>query len=164
MKKNWKRVKQVRANPRGTYRRDPLAAIPLTPANVEQKRDSQGLIHLRARLPLKGLRKRVADFLGYEYAKTVALDTLGSRYYEQVDGQRSLRAIVAAMLPESGRSPGQLEEHIVLFTKALMAKNLLVLKVAADPDDPGEPAYARAPARELGQEGRDAKTKPEGQP
>ncbi|MBI2437632.1 MAG: PqqD family protein [Lentisphaerae bacterium] len=129
MKISWKWRERGGANPRSTYIRDPLAVIPLTPENVEQKRSSAGTIHLRARVPLKGLRKRVADWLGYEYTKTVALDELGSAFYEQVDGQRSLREIAEAMLKASGRGPRELEEHIVLFTRLLMARNMLVLKV-----------------------------------
>lgn len=129
MKMRWQRPKPLKTNPRGTRIRDPLAVIPLSPENVEWKRDSQGLIQLRLRVRLKGFRKRLAGWLGYEYTKQIELDKLGSLFYEQVDGQRSLREIAAALLPPSGGSPRELEERLVLFTRMLMLKNVLILKV-----------------------------------
>lgn len=125
----WKKRERLKTNPRGTRIRDPLAVIPLTPENVEWKRDSQGLIQLRRRVRLSGFRKRLAGWLGYEYTKLIELDKLGSLFYEQVDGQRSLREITAALRPPSGGSQRELEEQVVLFTRMLMLKNMLILKV-----------------------------------
>jgi hypothetical protein len=122
------------ASPRPAIR-DPLAVVPLKPDNVEMRRDSQGLIHLRLRPELAGLRKRIADSLGHDYTRKVALDEIGTQFYSLVDGKRALNAIIHKMARESGRDQKEVTESVVLFTKKLMTMNLIVLKVDGENGD-----------------------------
>ncbi len=115
--------------PRGARIRDPLAVIPLPPQNLERIRDGRGLLCLRLAAPLTGLRKLAADWLGYRFEKRVELDELGSSFYEQVDGRRTLREIAAELARQKDRGRQELERAVVLFTRTLMAKNLILLKV-----------------------------------
>jgi hypothetical protein len=108
---------------------DPFAAVPDKPADVEVRRDSRGMIHLRRRQALSGLKKRVADWLGYDYSRKVELDEHGTRYFALVDGVSTLGAIVDEMTASSGRPRREVEEGVVLFTKKLMTMNMIVLRV-----------------------------------
>lgn len=126
---SWKKRKQEQVNPRRTHIDDPLAVIPMVPENVEQKRDSRGLLHLRLHVPLKGIQKCAADWLGYDFTRKVELDELGSLYYALADGRRTLRDIAGGLAGKGGRSRQELEEHVVRFTRTLMVKNLILLKV-----------------------------------
>lgn len=112
--------------------RDPFAVVPVVPENVEQKRDGAGALHLRLILRIKGLKKAVADWLGYDYSRKLVLDELGSLYYGLIDGRRTLGEIVNCMLANTDRSRADLEKDVIMFTKTLMMKNMLMLQV---PDD-----------------------------
>jgi len=108
---------------------DPFAVIPIRPDDVEVRRDSRGNIHLRRVPHLEGLRRRVADWLGYDYSRKLELDEHGTLYYGLVDGARSLREIADRMTAASGRDRKTVEEGVVVFTKKLMTMDMLVLKV-----------------------------------
>ena len=84
--------------------RDPLAVVPVKPANVELKRDSHGRIHLRRHPSLTGLRKTVADLLHYDYTHHVELDESGTFYYSLVDGASALDQIIEQMTTQTGKS------------------------------------------------------------
>lgn len=114
--------------------RDPLAVVPLKPDNVELRRDSHGLVHLRLRPTITGFRKRVADALRHDYSRKIALDEMGTRFYSLVDGARTLGAIADEMANASGTDRKETAERVVLFTKNLMTRNLIVLKVPAEAD------------------------------
>ncbi len=118
-----------RVNPRGACVADPLAVVPLAPANVELRRDSGGLIHLRLNVPVRGLKKRLADWLGYKYEKIVELDDVGTLFYERVDGRRTLREIAGEMAGRCGRSPEAMKKNVLAFTRSLMRRNLILLQV-----------------------------------
>ena len=129
MKIGWKKTGRAQDALPKTRLRDPLAVIPLTPQNLEQIRDSRGLLCLRLNVPVTGFRKLIVRWLGYKYEKKVELDEMGTRFYEQVDGRRTLREIMGGLVEKSGRSRQELAEHVVLFTRTLMVKNLILLKV-----------------------------------
>jgi hypothetical protein len=127
--RNKSNIAPQQINPRGVHVYDPLAVVPLAPDNVEQKRDSRGLIHLRLNIPLRGLRKRLAAWLGYNYTRTLELDEVGTLFYERVDGKRTLRDIAGEMAGKCGRDREEMTKQVVLFTKALMTRNLILLRV-----------------------------------
>ena len=108
---------------------DPFAVIPLQPEDVAVRRDSRGHIHLRRLAPLSGLRRRVADWLGYDYSRKIELDEHGTLYYGLVDGNHTLRAIVDLMTSTSGRNRKTVEQGVILFTKKLMTMDMVALKV-----------------------------------
>lgn len=108
---------------------DPFAVIPIQPEDVAVRRDSRGHVHLR-RLPhLAGMRRRVAEWLGYDYSRKIELDEHGTLYYGLVDGTRTLRAIADRMAESSGRDRKAVEEGVIVFTKKLMTMNMVALKV-----------------------------------
>jgi hypothetical protein len=108
---------------------NPLAVVPLKPANVEVRTDSAGCIHLKMTPPLKPLKRKVAQWLRYEYSAKVELDAYGSYFYSLVDGEQTLSSIVDAMALKLGKSRKETASTVVAFTKSLMTRSLLVLKV-----------------------------------
>jgi hypothetical protein len=111
---------------------DPLAAVPLKPDNVEIRRDTQGRIHLKLTPVLKPLHRKVAVWLHYDYCAKVELDEVGSHYYSLVDGCHSLSAIVDEMGVKLGKSRDEIAMQVIEFTKSLMVRNMLALKVPVD--------------------------------
>lgn len=107
--------------------RDPLSAIPLRPPDLEVRQDSQGHVHLRRQGRVNWLQRLMRQ----EYSRKVSLDEFGSLYYGLIDGRRTLREIVDALVEKSGRERKEVEEGVVVFTKQLMVKHLLRLQVAA---------------------------------
>lgn len=108
---------------------DPLAAIPLKPTNVELREDSQGCLHLRLTPPLGPVQRKVAGWLGYDYTRKLTLDEHGTFYYRLVDGQHSLAAIVDELARKLGQDRRDVATMVVTFTKMLMTRNMVVLKI-----------------------------------
>ncbi len=126
----WPWQKQTPPTPTATtYAADPFAAVPVKPDDVELRRDGQGRIHLRLLPALTGLRKRLADMLGYDYSRRLELDEYGSLFYGLVDGRTPLRVIADRLAEQSGRSRSDVEQGVILFTRKLMVMNLLALQV-----------------------------------
>jgi hypothetical protein len=110
---------------------DPLAAIPLRPANVELRHDSHGCLHLRLTPPLKPFQRKVARWLNYDYTHKLALDETGTLYYQMVDGQTTLAQIVDELTKRLQKDRRDVVQMVVLFTKMLMTRNMLALKIPA---------------------------------
>ena len=123
--------------PTGPVVRDPFAVIPVQPDNVDQRRDSRGMIHLRQRIEPEGFAKKVADFLRYDYARKIELDENGTFYYSLVDGETPLSVFVDKMAEKLEVERKQAEEAVVLFTKKLMTMNMIALKVPESAQAPG---------------------------
>jgi len=115
----------------GPVIRDPFAVIPIQPENVDQRRDSSGMIHLRLRIEPQGFAKKVAVWLRYDYARKIELDENGTFYYSHVDGETTLNIIVDRLAEKLGVERRDAEEAVILFTKKLMTMNMLALKVPA---------------------------------
>jgi hypothetical protein len=109
--------------------RDPLSAIPLRPAKVELRRDPAGSIHLRVCLQVDGWRARLGRWLRYDFSRTVALDAAGTRFFDLVDGERTLRSIAAALAAPLNRSVPESEQAVILYTRDLMRRGFLDLKL-----------------------------------
>ena len=75
------------------------------------------------------LKKRIADWLHYDYTRKVELDEYGTLYYSLIDDSTSLGNIVNAMAKKLGKKRKDLEHSVILFTKKLMVMNMLVLEV-----------------------------------
>jgi hypothetical protein len=109
--------------------KDPFDAIPIIPESVEIREDREGNVQLRVPQDLGRMREKVADWLGQDHSSKVALDEHGSFFIRQIDGERDLKMIVDAMVEHSGRARKDVEEGVVLYTKKLMTKNMLALKI-----------------------------------
>jgi hypothetical protein len=118
-----------KSQPAGPRIADPFAVIPIQPEDVAVRRDSHGNIHLRRMPQLDGLRRRVANWLGYDYSRKIELDEHGTLYYELVNGTHTLRTIADRMASASGRDRKAVEEGVIVFTKKLMTMNMVLLKV-----------------------------------
>ena len=112
--------------------RDRLAVVPLIPANVEAKRDSQGLIHLRQSVRVNRVRRKLAEVFGFDYSRRIALDAYGTLYFGLVDGKRTLREIIEGMAPKLGGDKNEIEQSVILFTKKLMSMRMIDLEVTPD--------------------------------
>ena len=119
----------AKKQPKGPIIGNPFAAIPVQPENVDLRRDSQGMVHLRLRIEPQGFAKKMAEWLRYDYARKIELDEYGSFYYSQVDGVTPLDHIINSMAEKLGTGRDEAEEAVVLFTKKLMTMNLLALMV-----------------------------------
>lgn len=108
---------------------DKFSVIPIQPEQVECKRDSRGMLHLRLNAPPKKLSQKIAGLLGYDYTSKLELDEYGTFYYEQVDGETPLDEIVTRMTEKLGVDRETTAEKVVLFTKKLMVMNMLALKI-----------------------------------
>lgn len=109
--------------------KDPFDAVPFVPEHVEMREDSSGNLQIRVERKLGRMRTKVADWLGQDHSTMVALDEHGTFFVRQIDGERDLRAIVSAMVEHSGRERKEVEEGVVIYTKKLMVKNMIALKV-----------------------------------
>ena len=123
------RTKPPVPTPTATRTADPLAAIPLKPANVELREDSQGCLHLRLTPTLGPVQHKVARWLGYDYTRKLTLDEHGTFYYRLVDGQHTLAAIVDELAQKLGQDRRDVATMVVTFTKMLMTRNMIVLKI-----------------------------------
>lgn len=111
---------------------DPLEAVPFIPDTVELREDSEGNLQMRTTPPMKGLRARAANWLGQDQSTKVALDEHGTFFIRQIDGEKDLNEIVDAMVTQSGRSREDVEAGVILYTKKLMIKNMMALRVARE--------------------------------
>ncbi|OPZ87421.1 MAG: Coenzyme PQQ synthesis protein D [bacterium ADurb.Bin429] len=128
MAKRRKREQPAEETPR-EITDDMLAVIPIRPENVETREDSQGMLHLRVMLAPEGLVGRVAKWMRYDYSRTYELDEFGTYFYRQVDGTTSLKTIIRRMVKQFDKPYKDVEYAVVLFTKTLMMKNMLVLEM-----------------------------------
>jgi hypothetical protein len=97
------------------------------------RRDSAGCLHLRREEPVGRWLARVARWLHYDLSRTLALDEHGTRFYDAIDGQASLRDIAGTLVATSGRPQAEVEQGVVLFTRTLMTRHLLELRVPRPP-------------------------------
>ena len=110
--------------------RNPLAAIPLVSTGVEAGVDDLNLIQVRREhLPRTRLGRVATRFLGQRYAKRTRLDERGSFYWKQIDGRRSLHEIAEKLAGKFDLAPEESRNAVMVFTKMLMLRNLISLKV-----------------------------------
>jgi hypothetical protein len=122
-------LRRKRRGPRGPVVGDRFAVVPVIPDDVEVRRDSRGMVHLRRNAAPEGLVRKVAAVLGYDYTRKLELDEYGTFYFEQVDGATPLHEIVDRMMEKLQQDREPTAEAVVLFTKKLMTMNLIALKV-----------------------------------
>jgi len=126
----WKRKKpEAPLVPEKTAIGDPFAVVPVKPEDVELKRDSHGMIHLRLTAKPDGLTGKLVDWLRYDYTRKLELDETGTLYYSCVDGHTTLDTITNRIAEKLEISRQDAERNVIQFTKNLMMRNLLSLMV-----------------------------------
>ena len=116
---------------------NPLDAIPVIAHGVETRTDSNGCLQLRKPAPEgSGLVSRLAVRMGFRRALRANLDTQGTLYWTLVDGTRTLAEIEQAIRSQTGQDEKETRRAVVMFTKTLMMRHLICLKL---PDGPGAP-------------------------
>jgi len=109
---------------------DPLAVTPSAEADVEARVDNKDLLQLRRRFATRGgLYGWLSRKLGYRHEVRVNLDEVGTRFWQLVDGRRSLDQIAATLGGEFDLERSKAREAVILFTKMLMTRRLVYLKV-----------------------------------
>lgn len=119
----------MKATPSRPVIRDPMGVIPEVPTQVEVRRDSRGMVHLRSNIEPTGLVRHIVRWTRYDYRRTVELDDYGSAFFSRVDGRVPLRTIITEMAAQFGRPYDEMESSVVLFTKKLMQMQMICLRV-----------------------------------
>jgi len=110
--------------------RDPFAAVPVRNELAEHKKDSQSCYQIRMRLPPgEGLGSRLANRFGLHKDIRVDLDPHGSFFWAQVDGHKNLHSIEEKLRSEFDLGKEESREATLLFTKTLMLRHLIQLKI-----------------------------------
>jgi hypothetical protein len=114
----------------GAAGRDPLAAVPMTAEDIEVKADEKSLLHLRREVdPGPGLWGRIARRFRFTRHAQVNLDERGTLFWSLVDGRRPLREIAKALKRKFDLSEQESKDATVMFTKMLMLRHLIFLKI-----------------------------------
>lgn len=128
----FKRKKTPPVTPATTpvVNRDPLAAVPLKAPNVVEFSDAQGLITLERRVPVPPRYGRLLGrLLGRERKAQTALDENGTSFWQLIDGKRSLDDIANDFRIRLNIPEPEARKVVVLFTKDLMKRDLIQLKI-----------------------------------
>lgn len=135
--------------PPGMTWRDPFAAVPLVAPGVSVRAgegaDSDGLV-LRRQLDLPTSRRgRLLCRLGLQRSAHLKLDRPGTFFWRQIDGVRDLAAIAAAVGRECRLSDAEARRATLLFTKNLMLRSFIQIRVASPPETVGAASPGPAP-------------------
>ncbi|MBC2602536.1 PqqD family protein [Puniceicoccus vermicola] len=111
-------------------RAHPLEAVPIRHESVEERISSTGDLHLHAVVPPTTFVERaMAKVTKTGKSIQVALDERGAFFWRQIDGRNDLFAIRRALRNKYNLSASDSEDATVRFTKMLMRRNLIQLKV-----------------------------------
>ena len=119
----------------GQTGRDPLSAIPVAAPGVEAcagKRGSAiGRVMLRKETGIAkgGLFGKIGNRLGWKRVRRIELDEQGSEYWRLVNGGRTLEAIARKMQKRFGWTPEQSRKAVVTYTRDLMLRGLIQLRI-----------------------------------
>ena len=109
---------------------DPFDAVPVIAPGVEARQDGQEHFQVRRTSKKKsGLAGVLARKFGFERAVRANLDKMGSFYWRQIDGRKDLARIEKKLRRHFRLSRQQSRGATVKFTKALMERGLILLKV-----------------------------------
>lgn len=112
---------------------DPFAAIPVVPkdARREPSESPGGLRLVRVQEPAGALSRFFAQRLNWKRERAFELDSLGARFYDQIDGSRSLGDIAQTLRKELNLEEAAVRRAIAEFTATLMRRGLVYLRVDA---------------------------------
>jgi hypothetical protein len=117
---------------------NPFSACPVA-APFVQIEETEGKVQLRQTPPPKpGLRAFFARRFSMFPFRLVCLDERGTFYWKQIDGQRTLGEIEQRLRNHYRMEPAQSRDAVILFTKMLMRRSLIALKLP-QPSQPADP-------------------------
>jgi len=109
---------------------DPLAVTPEAEPDAEARIDEKNLLQVRRRFPARGgLYGWISRKLRYRHEVRINLDERGTRFWQLMDGRRNLDAIAVALGKEFDLERSKAREAVILFTKMLMTRHLVYLRV-----------------------------------
>ncbi len=112
--------------------RDPFVAVPILAEGVREETGAEGTVVLVRRVPVPMRYGRLLGrFLGRERVARTILDENGTFFWRQVDGVRTLGQIADAVRVKMNCPEAQARESVLAFTKDLMKRNLLSVKIRA---------------------------------
>jgi hypothetical protein len=112
-------------------RHDPFSAIPIAVDDVQSyDRDNQRVQLWRPIPPKSMLGRFLARRLGFKRFVRVNLDERGTSYWRLVDGQHSLHDIERHLRTTYAFDQAESKEATVEFTKILMLRGLIGLRLA----------------------------------
>jgi hypothetical protein len=117
--------------------RDPLEAVPMVAEGVRTEIGKNGVTVLVSATPVPMRYARLLGrFLGRERIARIILDENGTFFWRQIDGIRTLGQIANAVRKQMNRPEMEARAAVIAFTKDLMKRNLLSLKVPLTPIKP----------------------------
>ncbi len=110
---------------------DPLRAIPIVPKAMRREplTSQQGLLLFRTEHPKGHIFSWLAH-LGWRRERAFELDAIGARFYNEIDGRRSLIEIQETLVNTFGFDAEATRNAIITYTSELMRRGLLVLQVS----------------------------------
>jgi len=109
---------------------DPFAALPVRTPFVRARADSQGCLQIKhSPPPGRGLRGLFARYFSLFPVRRIFLDERGSFFWNQIDGQHTLADIERALNQKYAMEAQQSRDAVILFTKMLMRRGLIGLKL-----------------------------------
>jgi len=117
----------------------PLDAVPLRVPGVETRTGADGALHLRRATPSCG--RLDAFFRRVLHNKTdvrLSIDPNGKRFWDLVDGRRTLREIATRLAATFELSESTARDSVLLFTGVLMQRHFLAVEVPKQPN-PSQP-------------------------
>jgi hypothetical protein len=136
----WRRTKKLNTAAQPGQRkpgRDPFEAVPMVAEGVRTEVGKDGVTVLVSTTPVPMRYGRLLGrFLGRERIARVILDENGTFFWRQIDGIRNLGQIANAVRKQMNRPEMEARAAVISFTKDLMKRNLLSLKVSLPPIKP----------------------------
>ena len=108
---------------------NPLAAVPMLLDGVEARRDTASLVQLnRSVQPPRGVLGWFSRLLGSRRVR-INLDEQGSFFWDRINGQRDLAQIASELQQRFGTEPAAARQATVSFTRMLMLRHIIQLRV-----------------------------------
>ncbi|NLL83088.1 MAG: PqqD family protein [Lentisphaerae bacterium] len=112
--------------------RDPFEAIPLVAPDVVVEESENGTLILIHRVPVpKKYARLLGRFLGRERESRIVLDEHGTYFWRQINGERNLAEVANAIRLHMNKPEREAKEAVISFTRDLMKRNLIQLKLKA---------------------------------
>ncbi|OPZ28396.1 MAG: hypothetical protein BWZ02_01323 [Lentisphaerae bacterium ADurb.BinA184] len=131
-----RKTKADSALPQGMAYRNPFDAVPLVAPGVSIRAGGEaGSAFLRAELDTPDTRRgRFLRRLHMQRAAHIKLDPQGTVFWRLIDGRRDLGEIACAIARELGLAEKDAREATIRFTRDLMLRNYIMLKISPPPE------------------------------
>ncbi|MFM8715741.1 MAG: PqqD family protein [Spartobacteria bacterium] len=108
----------------------PLHAIPVRLPDTEARTDSQGQLHLRRPIAVRGpLDAWFRRILRLDTHVHLQLDKNGAAFWALVDGRDNLTKIATRLAESLQMEISAAQDAVVLFTKMLMTRRFLAIQI-----------------------------------